>query len=76
MSALIFNDPAYFDMVGVYAWQWEKGQLSYSLIEDACHVDRRASRFASMPWQACQPPSSEAAITSHWPVPPGCEGKE
>jgi hypothetical protein len=73
---VIFNDPGCFDIVGVYTWRLEKGQLSFSLIGDPCHVGRRATSFTNTPWQACQPPSSEAAITNHWPVPPGCEGIE
>jgi hypothetical protein len=35
-------------------------------------LDSRAMNLANLPWQSCQPPNTEAAITDHWPKPIGC----
>jgi len=71
----LFNDPACFDKIGRYKWQLEDGQLTLVILEDTCHVNRRARSFANMPWIPCQPPSEEAAVTNHWPIPPGCNSQ-
>jgi hypothetical protein len=71
----LFNDPHCYDVVGTYAWKLEKGQLVLQAIEDGCGGDLRVKHFTSMPWTSCQPASTEAAVTDHWPVPDGCRGE-
>jgi hypothetical protein len=78
----LFNDPHCIEAVGIYTWSQESGQLALEAIKDECGdkapflsgSGRRASSFASRPWMSCQPPSTEAAISGHWPVPAGCGG--
>lgn len=69
----LFNDPACYDTVGAYTWTLREGQLNLQAIEDTCQVDRRARNFSQLAWTSCQPQSVEAAVTDHWPKPPGCE---
>jgi hypothetical protein len=69
-----FNDPHCFQDTGVYAWKQEDGKLTLEVVEDDCGVYLRQQNLVALPWASCQPPSEEAAITNHWPVPPGCEG--
>jgi hypothetical protein len=77
-----FNDPHCLEDVGIYRWEVGTGQLIMEVIEDDCgassvfHSERgsRARNLTISPWLSCQPPSTEAAISGHWPVPPGCEG--
>lgn len=68
----LFNDPACMDVTGIYRWQTVEGGLKLELIEDTCQVGRRGQNFAGVVWQSCQPASREAAVTDHWPHPPGC----
>jgi len=68
----IFNDPHCPDTVGIYTWTMADGNLIFSVIEDSCGGSLRAKSFTALPWMNCQPPSTEAAITNHWPIPPGC----
>jgi hypothetical protein len=68
-----FNDPHCFQDTGVYRWRLEDGSLTLTAVEDNCGVYLRARNLEALPWESCQPPSTEAAITSHWPIPPGCE---
>ena len=70
---LIYNDPTCIDTTGVYTWNLEAGTLNFEAIADACQVDRRARSFANLAWASCQPPHAEAAVTNHWPQPPGCQ---
>lgn len=67
-----FNDPHCIHDVGTYSWKLQSGQLNLQLIEDTCGPELRAKNFASQPWTSCQPSSTEAATTDHWPIPPGC----
>jgi hypothetical protein len=67
-----YNDPHCYDVVGGYSWKLEQGQLVLQAIEDDCGGDLRVKHFTSMPWTSCQPTSTEAAVTDHWPVPDGC----
>ncbi len=73
---VLFNDPTCFRTTGIYEWQLEEGQLSLRVIEDTCHVDRRARSFTNSAWVSCQPPSTEAGVTNHWPKPSGCENDQ
>lgn len=68
-----FNDPHCFRDVGVYEWKLEDGALLLEAVRDDCGVDLRMRSFVAHPWESCQPPSTEAAITNHWPTPVGCD---
>lgn len=68
----LFNDPACLDETGSYTWQMVEGGLRLELIQDTCQVGRRGQNFAGVVWQSCQPTSTEAAVTDHWPRPVGC----
>jgi hypothetical protein len=70
-----FNDPHCFQDTGVYRWRLDDGSLTLTTVEDDCGVYLRAQNLEAFPWESCQPPSTEAAITNHWPVPPGCESE-
>ncbi len=64
-----FNDPHCYNVVGVYKWKLQGGQLSLELVEDACQLDRRGRSFGSQPWDSCQTPSTGSE-------PPGCRDGE
>ncbi len=68
-----FNDPHCYDVIGVYKWKLQDGQLRLELIEDACQLDRRGRSFSSQPWNSCQAPPTGSET---WAEPPGCGGKE
>ena len=68
-----FNDPHCFQDTGTYTWKLEDGNLILDVIDDNCGVYLRKKNLAALPWKSCQPPTEEAAITGHWPVPPGCQ---
>lgn len=68
-----FNDPHCFQDVGIYTWRLEDGKLMLEAVRDDCGVDLRLRSFVEYPWKSCQPPSTEAAITDHWPTPVGCD---
>jgi hypothetical protein len=70
---MLFNDPHCLDTLGTYLWRLRDGQLILYLVEDACAINMRAKNLTKQPWKSCQPPNAEAAVTGHWPVPPGCE---
>jgi hypothetical protein len=69
----VFNDPYCTEDVGTYTWKLEQGQLTVTAIQDECSIGLRAKNLTMFPWRACQPPNREAAITDHWPKPPGCD---
>jgi hypothetical protein len=71
-----FNDPHCNQDVGIYAWELEQGKLTLKAIEDSCAFGLRAESLTDIPWESCQPASTEAAISNHWPVPTGCEATE
>ena len=68
-----FNGPHCLQDTGMYTWELVDGKLTLTPVEDNCGVYLRARNLEALPWESCQPPSTEAAITSHWPVPAGCE---
>lgn len=70
---LFANDPCCTKGIGVYSWKLEEGQLILTVIDDQCSISLRAMNLTELPWLSCQPPSIEAAVTDHWPKPPGCE---
>ena len=67
-----FNDPHCYEDIGIYTWKLEAGKLTLEVVRDDCAFDLRAKNFAKLPWESCQPPSTEAAVTNHWPTPVGC----
>jgi hypothetical protein len=68
-----FNDPHCFQDTGTYTWKLEDGKLILTVVEDNCGVYLRKQNLVALPWESCQPPSEEAAITDHWPISPGCQ---
>jgi hypothetical protein len=68
-----FNDPHCYEDVGIYTWGLEAGKLTLEVVEDDCASGLRARNLVSLPWESCQPPSTEAAISDHWPTPIGCD---
>jgi hypothetical protein len=73
----VFNDPYCPKEVGIYKWRYEDEDrqrgLVLEVIEDDCAIGLRAKNLSKLPWQSCQPPDTEAAITDHWQKPPGCD---
>ena len=45
-----FNDPHCYAVVGTYKWRLEGNKLSLDVIQDTCHVDRRARTMTNLPW--------------------------
>lgn len=70
---ILFNDPSCTEGIGVYTWKLEKGMLTLQVIDDPCAIQLRGKNLAHLPWQNCQPPNIEAAVTDHWIKPKGCE---
>jgi len=70
---VLFNDPNCPDVVGTYRWRVEAGELLLDEIEDECSIGLRAMNLTHLPWRSCRPPNVEAAVTAHWPRPPGCD---
>jgi hypothetical protein len=68
-----FNDPHCHQDFGAYRWKLEAGQLILEVVDDGCGFGLRATGLTAQPWLACQPSSEEAAISDHWPQPPGCD---
>jgi hypothetical protein len=68
-----FNDPHCNEDVGIYTWRLESGTLTLEVVTDDCGSGLRARNLVSLPWESCQPPSTEAAISDHWPTPIGCD---
>jgi hypothetical protein len=69
---ILFNDPCCIEGIGVYAWKLERGTLTLQVIDDPCAIQLRGKNLAHLPWQRCQPPNIEAAVTDHWEKPTGC----
>jgi len=69
----LINDPYCPNVVGTYRWEIQEGELILEEIQDECSISLRAMNLTKLPWRSCRPPSSEAAVTDHWPKPPGCE---
>ena len=70
---VLFNDPYCPGVVGLYNWRREDGQLILEVVGDTCSMGLRAVNISSLPWLSCQPPTTEAGTTDHWPKLPGCE---
>jgi hypothetical protein len=69
----LFNDPVCLDTTGWYTWDRAEGELVLMPEADPCGINLRALNLSKQPWQSCHPPNTEAAVSGHWPVPPGCE---
>jgi hypothetical protein len=79
---MLFNDPNCHLDVGVYTWRLDGRSLILAEVSDPCAFDLRARNLTTGAWlqqakpegllDPCQPPSLEAAISGHWPAPPGC----
>ncbi len=69
---ILTNDPVCPEVIGVYRWRKEEAKLILTEIDDPCSIRLRAMNMTHLPWQSCQPPNTEAAITEHWPKPQGC----
>jgi hypothetical protein len=78
---LLFNDPNCHLDVARYRWRLAGTSLTLEPLEDTCGFGLRSTNLAHGSWERqdqglkadpCQPPSMEAAITGHWPMPPGC----
>jgi len=69
----LFNDPVCHELTGVYTWTLQDNQLILKVVEDDCAIRLRAANLTKQPWLSCRPPNTEAAITGHWPAPPGCQ---
>ena len=70
---ILANDPCCIKGVGVYEWKFEERELIFKVIDDDCAIKLRALNLTEVPWNSCQPPNIEAAITEHWPKPRGCD---
>ena len=70
---VLFNDPNCIEIIGIYTWTLKEGALTLKVIDDTCAIRLRAKNLTSLPWASCQPPSRKAAISDHWPKPPGCD---
>jgi hypothetical protein len=79
----LFNDPNCYLTVGTYEWIKTGSSLSLQVIEDECGFGLRPKNITTGVWDstptfpaslvdACQPPSLEAAISGHWPIPASC----
>lgn len=79
----LFNDPNCHLDSGTYTWEMDGRSLRLTEVADSCAWELRAKNLAAGSWllerdqtgnriDPCQPPSTEAAITDHWPAPPGC----
>lgn len=67
------NDPVCHDEIGVYRWIKEGDRLRFEVIDDECAIRLRAANLTWESFIACAPPNREAAISTHWPMPEGCE---
>ena len=70
---LFANDPCCIKTVGVYEWKFENNKLIFKVIDDGCAIKLRAKNLMEVPWNSCQPPNTEAAITGHWQKPQDCD---
>ena len=67
------NDPCCIYGVGVYSWTLKEGKLELKIIDDPCAIKLRGKNLTEVIWSSCQPPNVEAAISTHWPKPKGCD---
>lgn len=70
---VLANDPCCIEGIGVYSWRFEEGKLKLKVIDDECAIKLRALNLGEVPWNSCQPPNAEAAITGHWQKPQDCD---
>ncbi len=81
---LLFNDPNCHTDIGAYTWELDGRSLRLEAMDDTCGFGLRVKNLTAGSWvkqtdeegrliDSCQPPSTEAAITSHWPAPADCQ---
>jgi hypothetical protein len=82
---VLINDPSCTRFEGTYRWSVREGVLSLQAVDDECPFTRLRQRYLmARDWRVddgaegaaaaeCSPPSEEAAVTGHWPIPPECE---
>jgi len=81
---VLFNDPNCHLDIGSYTWELDGRSLRLEVVEDTCAFGLRVKNLTAGSWvkqmdeegrliDPCQPPSTEAAITGHWPVPAECQ---
>ncbi|HEX2766531.1 MAG TPA: hypothetical protein VHR55_07860 [Candidatus Limnocylindria bacterium] len=73
----LFNDPECGTESGSYRWKIDDDRLTLTEIDDPCAFGQRARDLTDRAWviaaaDRCRPPDEEAAVTDHWPAPPGC----
>jgi hypothetical protein len=68
----LFNDPHCYADTGIYQARLVASQLILEVVSDGCGSGLRAQSLAGQAWESCQPPTTESAVTDHWPVPVGC----
>jgi hypothetical protein len=79
----LFNDPNCHLESGTYRWEVDGRSLRLTELDDPCAFGLRMKNLTANSWlrqsdeegraiDACQPPSTEAAITGHWASPRGC----
>ncbi|MEW5959667.1 MAG: hypothetical protein AB1801_18230 [Chloroflexota bacterium] len=81
-----FNDPNCPQEVGVYRWRMDGRSLVLEEVADPCAFGLRSKNLTAGRWvmieqqgqglDPCLPPNIEAAVTGHWPAPPGCDSSE
>ncbi|UCD90981.1 MAG: hypothetical protein JSW04_06025 [Desulfobacterales bacterium] len=73
-NRIIFaNDPCCIHGIGMYTWKLEEEKLLFNVIDDDCAIKLRALNLMEVPWDSCQPPGIEAAMTEQWQKPQGCD---
>ncbi|HSK93920.1 MAG TPA: hypothetical protein VLA76_07680 [Candidatus Angelobacter sp.] len=76
----LFNDPECGTELGMYRVERDGAQLRFDAEDDPCAFGQRTRDLTDRTWtpvdiargESCQPPNTEAAVSGHWPVPPGC----
>ncbi len=80
---ILFNDPNCHLGIGSYTWKLDEQLLILDVLDDECAFGLRLNNLTAGGWvkqnntegyrDQCQPPSLEAAITGHWPIPDNCQ---
>jgi len=83
----LFNDANCIEFEGIYEWDVSSEVLTLDAVEDECPFTRLRQRFLMIEeWRTaeagtagiapeCIPPSEEAAVTGHWPIPEECDSE-
>jgi hypothetical protein len=80
----LFNDASCTQFEGLYEWTVTDDMLHLEAIDDECPFTQLRQRYLmAKDWSVapsgdaaagpdCDPPSEEAAVTGHWPIPKEC----